>query len=115
MPIEALSDIRRTATSAFTTTSQTNPAQMARIGVSIVPAAYGLAEVRVQDARAVVGTVVMCQLVPTTDWEADELFGFTVTGQVGVAGVDEGSITFAISCDGPIVGNFEIAYLLGTP
>ncbi len=52
--------------------------------------------------------VISAFLVPTDEWDADELIDLAVSAQ---AGTD--TITFLISRNGPIVGNFLIAYQIG--
>ncbi len=104
MAITALSDVVRAGTSAFAggggggatlyiASLTINPAQMYEASSSI--AATGVTDT----------SKVFAQLMPNTDWEADELAGYTV-----VATPSTDSITFAISGPGPIGGTFDIIY-----
>lgn len=72
----------------------------------VSPAKYGFAEVVVADAAALATHTVMCQLVANDDWDADGLSEFEVKG-VAI----DGSITFTLLCDGPIVGDYKVTYL----
>lgn len=105
MAIEAVSDIKRAGASAF---SGGGSASLSHVAVSVPQAVYDQAAVTVANAAATSGSVVMCQLGPNADWDADDLAEFSVIGAA-----DNGSIIFTVMRPGPIVGNFLIIYMLG--
>lgn len=73
--------------------------------VNVPTGKHKQAEVSIAFPGALSSNVVSCFLVPNLEWDADDLTDLTVSGQ---AGTD--AITFLISRNGPIVGNFLIAY-----
>ena len=76
--------------------------------VSVVPAKIGQAELVVTDANVSASSKIMCQLEPNTDFDVDELAGFSWAAQAG-----NGQIIFTIVSDGAIVGDFNILYTIG--
>jgi urease alpha subunit len=104
MAIEAVSDIRRSGTSAF---AGGGGASVSSASVTVTPGRYQT-DVVVTDAAATSVSAVLCQLAPNADWDADDLAEFKV-----FAAPLSGSIIFTISGPGPIVGTFLILYTLG--
>lgn len=104
MAITALSDISRAGTSAFL--SGGGGATLYIASLTISPAQMLEASSSVSVAGVTAASKVFAQLVPNTDWDADDLAGYAV---VATPGVD--SITFALSGPGPIVGTFSVVYL----
>jgi hypothetical protein len=106
MAIEAVSDIRRSGTSAFAGGGGASVSS-ASVTVTVTPGRYQT-DVTVTDAAATGASKVLCQLAPNTDWDADDL------ADLGVFATPlEGSIVFTITRPGPIVGTFLILYTLG--
>ena len=105
MAIEAVSDIRRSGTSAFA--GGGSGASVSSASVTVTPGRYQT-DVTVTDAAATGASKVLCQLAPNADWDADDL------SDLGVFATPlEGSIVFTITRPGPIVGTFLILYTLG--
>lgn len=73
--------------------------------VNVPTGKHKQAEVTISFPGALTSNVVSCFLVPNLEWDVDDLADLTVSGQ---AGTD--AITFLISRNGPIVGDFLIAY-----
>lgn len=73
--------------------------------VNIPTGEHKQAEVSIAFPGVLSSNVVSCFLVPNLEWDVDDLADLTVSGQ---AGTD--AITFLISRNGPIVGDFLIAY-----
>ena len=77
--------------------------------VSVTPAKYFQADVTFADATVTTATHIMAKAVPSDDWDSDDLADIMVQGDVLV----DGTITFTIMRDGPIVGTFDILYIRG--
>lgn len=73
----------------------------------LATAQFGHADVTVADANATATMTCFASLVPNADFDADDLSGVTVIGAPA-----SGSITFTLSCDGPLVGTYAVTYLL---
>lgn len=106
MAIEAVSDIRRSGTSAFAGGGG-GGASVSSASATVAPGQYQV-NATVADAAATTTSKVLCQLAPNNDWDADDLAEFEV-----FAAPLSGSIIFTISRPGPIVGTFLILYTLG--
>lgn len=73
--------------------------------VTVTPAVYGVATATVSDASATSGRTCWAALVPTTDFDADDLDDVFVVAQCG-----SGAITFTLSSAGPLVGTYGLTY-----
>ena len=74
--------------------------------VVVTPAKYYDATVSVSDPLVSTSSKILANLVPSADWDADDLADYSVTAKV-----DDGVIYFIINGPGPIVGTFNINYL----
>lgn len=112
----ALSDENRVAIATSTSTYQAFAKEGEGGGSSSVtvaqgtvsPATYGEASFTVSDASATGSKRVLCSLAPNPDWDVDDLSDLRV-----LAVASTGAVTFYLYRDGPIVGTFDVTYLLG--
>ena len=75
--------------------------------LSVSPAQYGQATINVAVALAAPGSLVLAQLMPNADWDADELSGIGLHAEPMA-----GQIAFTLSAQGPLVGDFKIVFQL---
>ena len=73
--------------------------------VNFPVANYAHATINVAAAAVTTVSRVLAWLAPNTDWDADDLVGYSVT-----AVPKTGSIDFCLSGIAPLVGNFDIYY-----
>jgi hypothetical protein len=71
---------------------------------------FSHAEVTISDASVAATDVVLTQLAPSADFDADDLADVSV-----IAEAIEGAVQLTISRDGPIGGTYRILYAVGTP
>lgn len=81
---------------------------LSSVTVNVPSAKHKLADVIVTVPAALETSTVVPWLVPNEDWDADDLSGYYV-----MATAQNGTVTFTIISEGPIAGNFKIAYILG--
>ena len=75
--------------------------------LSVSPAQYGQATINVAVALAAPGSLVLAQLMPNADWDADQLSGIGMYAEP-----TSGQIAFTLSTQGPLVGDFKIVFQL---
>lgn len=80
--------------------------ELREASVVVTPAQYFDATVSVSDPLVSTSSKILANLVPSEDWDADDLADYSVTAKV-----DDGVIYFIINGPGPIVGTFNINYL----
>ena len=68
-------------------------------------AKYSQAMANVAESTITAESFVSAWIVPNTEWDADDLVGYSV-----IATPQAGSIDFYIFCNGPIVGDFKLNY-----
>jgi len=73
--------------------------------VNFSVAEYSQAVANVVESAITAESFVSAWIVPNTEWDADDLVGYSV-----MATPQAGSIDFYIFCNGPIVGNFKLNY-----
>jgi len=105
MAIEALSNIVRGGVGAFSAGGGAAPTT---VTLNITPAQQFQAVVSAVNPSATPSASALCSLVPTSDWDADELDGFAVFATCGAGVVD-----FCLTAPGPIGGQFKVVYTLG--
>ena len=70
-------------------------------------ATYGHASLMLAAPSCTPSSLVIAQLLPNADWDADELEDVRLQAEP-----EAGAIEFVLSRNGPMVGNFKVAYLL---
>lgn len=75
------------------------------VTVNVTPAKYFECATNVVDASVSASSIIAARLVPNDDFEADDLSDFVLQATPLL-----GSIDFLIVRNGPIVGDFKIAY-----
>jgi hypothetical protein len=71
---------------------------------------FSHAELTITDASVAASNIVLAQLAPSVDFDADDLSDVSV-----VAEATDGAVLVTISRDGPIGGTYRILYAVGTP
>jgi hypothetical protein len=79
-----------------------------KVQINIATAKFGVVEVNYPLIGINVSNYFVCQLLPNEDWDSDDLADFSISA---LALAD--AIVFTLSQDGPIVGQFDIAYIKG--
>lgn len=90
-------------------TGATGPAaSLSTATLTLATAQYGHAAVIIADLAASPASLVLCQLAPNDDHDADDLADYGLT-----ALCDTDAITFTLHRDGPMVGSYAVTYTLG--
>lgn len=76
-----------------------------KVSITVAPASYDQFEFSISDLSVTPSSIIICNLVPNSEWDADDLMEYKVIAQP-----TSGSVQFTLLCDGPLVGNYTITY-----